>query len=97
MIAVVQLQCDPLTIRERLRSNGTKIRNSGADYLLYALLDEIVDNYFMVMDSLGERIEVLEEIIPRQPNNRTLARINYLRKEILLFKRGIAPVRRIVT
>lgn len=99
---VISFQDDPRRdvfnpIRERLRSNGTKIRNSGADYLLYSLLDEIVDNYFTVMDKLGERIEVLEEIIPRQPNNRTLGRINFLRKEALLFKRGIVPVREVLT
>lgn len=98
---VISFQDDPdrdvfNPIRERLRTGGTKIRNSGADYLLYALLDIIVDNYFIVMDSLGERIEVLEEIIPRQPNNRTLARINFLRKEMLVFKRGITPVREVM-
>lgn len=98
---VISFQDDPdrdvfNPIRDRLRTGGTKIRNSGADYLLYALLDIIVDNYFTVMDSLGERIEVLEEIIPRQPNNRTLARINFLRKEMLMFKRGITPVREVM-
>ncbi len=95
---VISFQDDPdrdvfNPIRDRLRTGGTKLRTSGADYLFYSLLDVIVDNYFQVMDNLGERIEVLEEIIPRQPTNRTLARINFLRKELLIFKRGIAPVR----
>ncbi len=98
---VISFQDDPgrdvfNPVRERLRTSGTKLRNSGADYLLYALLDVIVDNYFIVMDKLGERIELMEDIIPRQPNNRTLGRINYLRKEMQLFKRGIAPVREVM-
>ncbi|MGX5818189.1 magnesium/cobalt transporter CorA [Chitinophaga lutea] len=98
---VISFQDDPSRdvfnpIREKLRNNGTKLRMKGADYLLYALLDTIVDNYFVVMDQLGERIEILEEIIPRQPNNRTLARINFVRKETLLFKRAIAPVRELL-
>lgn len=98
---VISFQDDPdrdvfNPVRERLRNGGTKLRMKGADYLLYTLLDTIVDNYFVVMDHLGERIEILEEIIPRQPNNRTLGRINYLRKEMLLFKRSIAPVRELM-
>ncbi len=98
---VISFQDDPdkdvfNPIREKIRTRGTKLRTKGADYLLYALLDTIVDNYFVVMDNLGERIEILEEIIPRQPNNRTLARINFLRKEMLLFKRSISPVRELM-
>lgn len=99
---VISFQDDPdrdvfNPIRDRLRTGGTKLRASGADYLFYSLLDVIVDNYFTVMDHLGERIEVLEEIIPRQPTNRTLARINFLRKEMLVFKRAIFPVREVLS
>lgn len=95
---VISFQDDPNRdvfnpIRERLRTSGTKLRLAGSDYLLYALLDIIVDNYFLVMDHLGDRIELMEDIIPRQPNNRTLARVNYLRRELMEFKRNITPVR----
>ena len=85
---------DPL--RERLKISHTKVRQQGADFLFYSLIDLIVDNYFVVMEKLGEKIETLEEDIVRSPNSRSLAKINMLRKEMIVLKRSIAPVREMV-
>ena len=83
-------------LRERLRSNNTKVRQNGADFLFYSLLDMIVDNYFLVMEKLGEKIEGLEEDIVRNPDTRSLAKINMLRKEMIILKRSVVPVRELV-
>ena len=83
-------------LRERLKVNNTKIRQNGTDFLFYSLIDMIVDNYFVVMEKLGEKIEGLEEDIVRQPNTRSLAKINMLRKEMIILKRSVAPVRELV-
>jgi len=85
---------DPL--REKIKIKGSKIRQNGADFLFYALIDMIVDNYYLVMENLGDRIEHLEENIIRFPNNRSLAKINMLRKEMIVLKRNIGPVRELV-
>ena len=85
---------DPL--REKLKFSNTKVRQQGADFLFYSLIDMIVDNYFVVMEKLGERIESLEEDIVRSPNTRSLAKINMLRKEMIVLKRSVAPVRDLV-
>jgi magnesium transporter len=85
---------DPL--RERLKLNNSKVRQNKADFLFYSLIDMIVDNYYLVMEKLGERIEALEEDIIRNANKRTLARINMLRKEMIILKRSIGPVRELV-
>jgi magnesium transporter len=86
---------DPL--RERLKLNSSKVRQQGADFLFYCLIDMIVDNYFVVMEKLGEKIENLEEDIVRSANTRSLAKINLLRKEMIVLKRSIAPVRELVS
>jgi len=83
-------------LRERLKLATTKIRQSKADYLCYVLVDMIVDHYFIVMDKLGDKIEALEEEIIKTPNTRSLAQINQLRKELIVLKRSIAPVREVV-
>ncbi len=83
-------------VRARLKINGSKIRQRGADYLNYSLLDMIVDNYFTVMEKLGEQMEDLEEEVIRKSNNRSLAKINKLRKELIVLKRNIGPVRELV-
>jgi magnesium transporter len=83
-------------LREKLKIVGSKVRTNDADYLCYMMLDLIVDNYFIVMEKLGERVEALEEDIARNPNNRTLAKINMIRKEVIVLKRTIAPVRELV-
>jgi magnesium transporter len=83
-------------LRERLKVNGSKVRQNKADFLFYSLIDMIVDNYYVVMEKLGERIEELEEDIVRNANTRTLAKINMLRKEMIILKRSIGPVRELV-
>lgn len=83
-------------IREKLKIAESKLRLSGADYLCYAMIDMIVDNYYLVMDKIGDRIEMLEERIIRSSNKRSLAEINALRKELIVLKRNVSPVRDIV-
>jgi len=83
-------------IRDRLYLPGSKLRQRGADYLCYSLVDVIVDNYFEVMENLGDKIEELEEEIIRNSNTRSLAKLNSFRKELIVLKRSVAPVREIV-
>lgn len=83
-------------VRDKLNVYGSKLRQNGSDFLYYSLIDIIVDNYYLVMEKLGDRIEVLEELIVRQPNTRSLAKINQLRKEMIVLKRSVAPVRELV-
>lgn len=83
-------------VRDKLNIQNSKLRISGADYLCYAMIDLIVDHYYIVMEKLGERIEQLEEEIIRYGNSRSLARINNLRKELIVLKRNMAPVRDMV-
>ena len=83
-------------IRHRLKLNNSKHRQRPADYLCYSMLDLIVDNYFTVMEKLGEKIEVVEEEVIRNSNKRSLARVNNLRKELIILKRNIVPVRDLI-
>src|SRR6478672_9749104 len=80
-------------LRHKLRMPNSKIRQAGADYICYTMLDLIVDNYFLVMEKLGERIELLEEEVIRRSDTRSLAKISQLRKELIVLKRNLVPVR----
>ncbi|HSU50703.1 MAG TPA: magnesium/cobalt transporter CorA [Segetibacter sp.] len=83
-------------IRERLKVPTSRLRQRGADYLCYSLIDMIVDHYFVVIEKLGEKIEELEEEIIRTNNKRSLAKLNALRKEMIVLKRNVAPVRELI-
>ena len=83
-------------LREKLKIKATKVRQNGPDFLFYSLIDMIVDNYYIVMEKLGENIEMLEEDIIRRSDTRALARINMLRKEMIILKRSVGPVRELV-
>lgn len=85
---------DPL--RQRLRNPKSQIRQRTPDFLLYAMLDLIVDNYFLVMEKLGERVELAEEHVIRKSDTRSLANITQLRKEQIVLKRNLAPVRDLI-
>lgn len=84
------------SIRDKLRIQNSRLRQRGADYLCYSMMDMIVDHYFVVMEKLGERIESLEEEVIRHSNDRSLARINQLRKELIVLKRNMSPVRDLI-
>lgn len=98
---VISFQEDPARdvfnpLRDKLRLVSSKIRQRGADFLCYAMLDMIVDNYYIVMEKLGDRIEAIEDEIIRKSDKRSLARINQLRKELIVLKRNMSPVRDLV-
>jgi magnesium transporter len=83
-------------LRDKLKMANSKIRQRTADFLCYVLLDMIVDNYFLVMEKLGDRIEEVEDEIARGNNPRSLAHITHLRKELIILKRNFSPVREVV-
>ena len=80
-------------IRDRIRHNTGRVRKMGADYLLYALLDVIVDNYFLIVEDLGERIEALERKISVRPGNEDLLTIQEIRSLLITVARYSTPVR----
>jgi magnesium transporter len=71
-------------IRERIRVPGSKLRQMGADYLAYSLLDAIVDGYFPVIEACGDLLDQLEEEVVDQPMRDTLSRIHAARR-LLMF------------
>lgn len=83
-------------LRERLKVAASKVRQRGADHLCYSMLDLIVDNYFVVMERIGEQIEILEEEVMRGQNPRVLQAITQQRKELIVLKRNFSPVRELV-
>jgi magnesium transporter len=85
---------DPL--RDRIRGGRGRIRRMGADYLAYALLDAVVDNYFVILEVLGERIESLEEELVSNPNMQTLQEIHRLKREMVFLRKAVWPLREVV-
>ena len=83
-------------LRDRLKIPNTKLRQRGSDLLCYALLDMIVDNYFVVMEKLSDRIEEVEDGVMKGNDPRALAHITRLRKELIVLKRNFSPVREVV-
>lgn len=83
-------------VRERLR-NGRRIRELGPDYLAYALIDAVVDNYFVLLERLGDAIEELEEELINKPTPSTLNRIHHFRREMLLLRKAVWPLREVLS
>lgn len=94
---VISFQENPQDIfdllRERLVNSYGKIRQKKADYLFYRFIDMIVDNYFLVLDSLAEKLEELEDEVMEKPNNQTLQKLQRVRKETIYLRRSIYPLR----
>lgn len=84
-------------VRERLRAGKGKIRKMGADYLAYSLIDSIVDNYFIILEKLGEKIESLEERLVTNPTGNVLREIHNLKREMLFLRKSVWPLREVIS
>lgn len=80
-------------IRERLRNAYGRIRHRKADYIFYRFIDTVVDQYYLVIDRLAERIEKLEDEVMDNPTTKTLNQLQAVRKELIFLRRSIHPLR----
>lgn len=83
-------------VRQRIETEGSRLRGEGEDYLLYALLDLIVDAAFATVEKLGDATEALEEAVLGTPGPTVRGAIAGLRREILVVRRAVWPLREVV-
>jgi magnesium transporter len=83
-------------IRDRIRKGKGRIRKMKADYLAYSLVDAIVDNYFIILEKDGEKIEELEDKVVMDPKPETLQEIHKLKREMIFLRRSVWPLREVV-
>ncbi len=83
-------------VRKRIEEKSGRIRSRGADYLFFALLDAIIDNYFLVLEATERQIDTLEHEVFDQPTQQTAYQIQQLRREIISLRGFIVPVKDIV-
>ena len=82
-------------IRERLRGAKGRLRSLGADYLMYRLMDAIVDNYTIILLQIDEVMENYEDTLLDRPNQETIEEIYHFRREIINLKRSIVPLKEV--
>ena len=80
-------------VRARIRNGKGKIRKMGCDYLTYALIDSVVDNYFLVFEKYGEKIEVLQDEVLSQPTPETLQVIQRTKRDMIFLRKSVWPLR----
>jgi len=83
-------------IRERIRTDSGLIRKKGTDYLVYRLIDSVVDNYFTIVEQIEDKVEDLEEKIAADTDTDQMQTIQSLKREILTLKRALLPLREAV-
>ncbi len=80
-------------LRDRIKIDNGVLRKRGADYLLYRLLDTIVDSYYAVLETIGHQVEAIEENISTNPRVEDFKEIQKLRKEFIYLRKVVYPLR----
>ena len=83
-------------VRERIRNAKGRIRKTGPDYLAYALLDAVVDNYFVILERIGEKVGLLEDELAENPKPETLQNVHELKREMIILRKSVWPLREVV-
>ena len=81
----------------RLKTSAGKTRKNGADYLLYALMDLVVDNYFVVLEQMSENIEILEDSIIKTTKQKSMTEIYSIKRELMLMRKVVFPLREMIS
>lgn len=84
-------------VRDRIRKNKGRIRKAGPDYLAYALLDAVVDNYFAVLEGVGEKIEDAEQELTANPTPEILQLIRKLKRGMIFLRKSVWPLREVAS
>ena len=83
-------------VRERIRKGKGRIRKMGADYLAYSLIDAIVDNYFIILERIGEKVETIEQDVVSNPQPEILQKIYNLKREMIYLRKSVWPLREVI-
>ena len=85
------------SLRVRIREGKGRVRKMGPDYLLYAIMDIIIDHYFLILEKIGDKVEAFEEELMKEPKPDTLHDIYNLKREILFLRKSVWPLREAVS
>jgi len=85
-----------ISILERIKSGMGRVRFMGPDYLEYTLIDVLIDNYFIVLEEIGENIEEIEDILIYEPKPETLQKIYELKRKNIDLRKSIWPTREVI-
>jgi magnesium transporter len=85
------------SVRNRIRSGKGRIRKMGADYLAYSLLDAVVDNYFNILEEIGEKIEDIEEELILEPGEEMLKSLHKLKRGMIFLRKAVWPLREVIS
>ncbi len=85
------------SIRERIRKPNTKIREMGSDYLCYTIIDWIIDQYFVILEKVDDKLEKLEEDLLNDPHTGTLLKIERTKREVILLRKSVWPTRDLIS
>lgn len=84
-------------IREHIRTSKGRIRKAGADYLAYSIIDMVVDSYFGILETLGDKIEMEEDALVKNPQPSTLRAIQNLKRDMIFLRKSIWPLRETIS
>ncbi len=84
-------------IREQIRTGRGRIRSMGPDYLMYRLIDAVVDGYFLILEKLGEQVEALEHEVISEPEEETLNRVYALKQQLIYLRKSVWPLREVIS
>ncbi len=84
-------------IRTRIRQGKGRVRKCAADYLCYALIDAVIDSYFIVLEQIGDEVEDLEEIMLHNPKPQTLNTLHKLKRQMVHLRKAVWPMRELLS